>query len=226
MCFSATASFTAAIVIGSIGVATLKTCNTSNERYFGAIPLLFAFQQFIEGFVWLSLTRPEYSQLQGLASVSFLFFAWVVWPILIPLSVYKLENGGIKKSLNRWLFFLGLGSGLYALYTLAAGQVIPYVAELHIDYKFVFEHKNKQFLFIQQAVYLMVTILPLFLSTVKGTKILATANLISLMFAFLFFSQALPSVWCFFAAILSGIIYWILKTKNHPVPESMVYVQK
>jgi hypothetical protein len=51
MCFSATASFSASIVIGTLGVVTFKKSKNSNLKFLGAIPFLFAVQQFTEGFV-------------------------------------------------------------------------------------------------------------------------------------------------------------------------------
>jgi hypothetical protein len=38
MCFSATASFSASIVIGTIGVATYKKSKDSDLKFLGAIP--------------------------------------------------------------------------------------------------------------------------------------------------------------------------------------------
>ena len=54
MCFSATASFTAGIVLTVIGVATVKKTQRKTEIPFAMVPLLFGLQQFIEGLLWLS----------------------------------------------------------------------------------------------------------------------------------------------------------------------------
>ena len=61
MCFSATASFSAATVIGGIGAVTIwKTARPGYVRVlpFAAIPLLFAAQQVTEGFLWLEIVKP------------------------------------------------------------------------------------------------------------------------------------------------------------------------
>ena len=55
MCFSASASFGAGIVISTIGVVTLKKVSSPAHYYFALIPLFFAIQQFAEGFLWLAL---------------------------------------------------------------------------------------------------------------------------------------------------------------------------
>lgn len=210
MCFSATASFSASLVIGTIGVATFKKSKNSNLKFLGAIPFLFAVQQFTEGFVWLSFTNSHFQFIQSYATTAFLFFAWVLWPILMPYSIFKTENPGLKKKINFYLFLLGSASGLHSVYTLITGNPQPLVNDFHIDYTVsasAFENKIQM---IQQLTYVVVTVVPLFVSSLKGAKVLATANFIALVLAFVFFKHSLPSTWCFFAAILSGIIYWII----------------
>ncbi len=100
MCFSATASFSAAIVIGSIGVATFQKCKHREMKILASVPFLFAMQQVAEGFVWLSFTQSKFHGLQPAATIAFLFFAWVLWPILIPLSVYQSEAKGKKRPIK------------------------------------------------------------------------------------------------------------------------------
>ena len=61
MCFSATASFTAAAVAGSIGAVTLwKAAKLRDPALLpiAAFPALFALQQTVEGLLWLELARP------------------------------------------------------------------------------------------------------------------------------------------------------------------------
>jgi hypothetical protein len=210
MCFSATASFSASIVIGTLGVVTFKKSKDSNLKYLGAIPFLFAVQQFTEGFVWLSFNNSEFQFFQSNATKAFLFFAWVLWPVLMPFSIYHIEKPGTKKKINFYLFLLGCASGLHSTCMLFADHVQPFVNDFHIDYivsPFKFESKIQ---LIQQITYVVVTVVPLYVSSLKGAKVLATANLIALILAFIFFKHSLPSTWCFFAAILSGIFCWIV----------------
>ena len=55
MCVSATTSFVAAGGIAVVGLATLRHVDHPRLVLFAAMPLLFALQQFTEGFVWLGL---------------------------------------------------------------------------------------------------------------------------------------------------------------------------
>jgi hypothetical protein len=84
------------------------------------------------------------------------------------------------------------------------------VNDFHIDYLVSPSPFESKIQLAQQISYVVVTVVPLYVSSLKGAKVLATANFIALISAFIFFKHSLPSTWCFFAAILSGIIYWIV----------------
>jgi hypothetical protein len=58
MCFSATASFGAAVVLGTIGIVAMSKAGTKPQRLLAAIPLIFAVQQVTEGLIWLSVDHP------------------------------------------------------------------------------------------------------------------------------------------------------------------------
>lgn len=49
MCFSAISSFSASIIIGGIGVSTVKKTTAKKDTFFATIPIIFAIQQFCEG---------------------------------------------------------------------------------------------------------------------------------------------------------------------------------
>jgi hypothetical protein len=214
MCFSATASFSASLVIGTIGAVTYKKSKDSNLKFLGAIPFLFAVQQFTEGFVWLSFNNFNFQFIQETATKAFLFFAWVLWPILMPYSIFKTETPGLKKKINFYLFLLGCASGLHSVYMLIADNPRPLVNDFHIDYIVSLSAFDEKIQLAQQITYVVVTVVPLFVSSLKGAKVLAVANFIALVLAFIFFKHSLPSTWCFFAAILSGIIYWIVRMNS------------
>ena len=211
MCFSATASFSAAIVMAGVGVATLKICRSPQERFLGVVPFLFALQQLSEAFVWLSIRHSEWYPYQQLFTLSFLFFAWVVWPILIPLAFYRLEPLPQRHKSMRMLIGLGILSASYAFFNMLLKDPKPTVATFHIIYEVKPIYLHRVFFYPHQAFYTIATVLPMFLSSLKGVKLLALANFIALILCFMFFQYALPSTWCFFAAFISGLIYWIIR---------------
>jgi hypothetical protein len=62
--------------------------------------------------------------------------------------------------------------------------------------------------------YVIATIAPLFVSSVRRMWVFGFMIAVSYLVASIFFSQYLISVWCFFAAIMSGVIYWVLALAN------------
>lgn len=214
MCFSATASFTASAVITSIGVAGLRSAKSSEERPFAVIPVFFGIQQFCEGLIWLSFDHVEFAGIQNMATLSFLAFAWVVWPALVPYAAYKMETNENRKKWLHSIFYLGAISSLYSVYRMFIGEPIPYLSDFHIDYRFVRYNEGSLLDIPQQLSYLIATVVPFFISTRRGANLLAFCNFISLLIAYYFFRHALPSTWCFFAAIISGLIVWILNLKS------------
>ena len=94
MCFSATASFTAAAVVGSIGIATLWKAAARRDRAvlpIAAFPILFAAQQAVEGLLWLDLARPEPGACRPFLTHAFLGYAEVFWPVFAPLAAWSIE---------------------------------------------------------------------------------------------------------------------------------------
>jgi len=91
MCFSSAASFTAAVGLTSLGVLTLLETRNKKEIPFASIPLLFGIQQASEGLVWLSIQHGNL-YLNSVFSHVFTFFAYIFWPLFIPLSVLLLEK--------------------------------------------------------------------------------------------------------------------------------------
>jgi hypothetical protein len=55
MCFSPQADLVGGVVIGAIGVDTLRHCRRPREVALASLPLLLAAHQFVEAFVWWGL---------------------------------------------------------------------------------------------------------------------------------------------------------------------------
>ena len=103
MCFSAGASFAGGVIISAVGVATGRKVRKPTQRLFAGIPLLFGFQQFAEGVLWVTLRSGGHDWLQNAATYIFLITALVIWPVMIPSSMWFMEE--VKKGYS--LFGVG-----------------------------------------------------------------------------------------------------------------------
>ncbi|WP_136420411.1 DUF6629 family protein [Herbaspirillum sp. ST 5-3] len=200
MCFSATASFVAGVSLSAIGGATLKRARRRTEIPFALIPLLFGIQQIIEGLLWLSF-RYHAPVLNATTTYAFSVFSHTLWPIFVPFSVGLLEPVTWRKNIISAFQILGLGIGLYLLYFIVKYPVTA-VAEEHIVYVSPHFYQIPAML-----LYLAATCVVSFFSSHRLVKVFGALALVLFFVAYWFYTAALFSVWCFFSAVLSAIIY-------------------
>jgi hypothetical protein len=200
MCFSATASFVAGTMLSSIGMVTLIQTKGSRLLPLALIPLLFGIQQFIEGFLWLSFQH-ESPLLTWSTTYAFTMFSHVLWPIFVPFAVGLIEPVPWRRKTIALFQYIGWGVGLFLLY-LVVRYPVTAIAEEHIVY--VSQHFYKVPVMI---LYVAATCVSSFFSSYRLIKIFGVLALILFFVAYGFYTVALLSVWCFFAAVLSAILY-------------------
>ncbi|HNW57643.1 MAG TPA: hypothetical protein PLR88_01890 [Bacteroidales bacterium] len=212
MCFSAGASFAAGGVLSAIGIATVKEVQKPSQRLFAIIPIFFGIQQLTEGCLWLALQSADHLVVEKISTYIFLITAQIFWPVIIPLSVFLMEDNREKKKILKVFFVSGILLSLYYAFYLFFHDVTSQSVDCHILY--VTESPESLALptFI---IYLILTIVPLFISGNKRMSVMGILMALSCLATAVFYKLYLTSVWCFFAAIISATIYWILrKSKN------------
>lgn len=207
MCFSPEASFAGGVIISTIGAVTITKVHKSSQLVFASIPLFFGIQQIAEGFVWLALQNQDLIIMQKISTYMFLIMALVIWPAMIPLSILQMEEKKGKRKILTFLVVPGIVLSFYYSFCLLSFSVYPQIDGYHILYKNGFPRALSNPAFI---VYLIVTITPLFISSIKKTWLMGILMTLSCLVTAIFFRQFMTSVWCFFAALISGVIFWIL----------------
>jgi hypothetical protein len=207
MCFSATASFTAGVILTGIGVATIRKTHHRSQFLFASIPLIFGIQQLSEGILWLTLPNPEYANIQKIVTYIYVLFAQTVWPIWVPIAILLLEKEATRKNIQRFFVLSGLISGLYLAYCLFTFNVEAKIIGKHIDYIQDYPENTQIFSIV---LYGLATIVPSFFSHIKRMWMLGVTILISYIITYIFFNQYVLSVWCFFSSIISLSIYAIM----------------
>jgi len=207
MCFSATASFGAGIVLTVLGAITIKKVQHPSQIMFASIPLIFAVQQIAEGVLWLTLPDPRYAKTQISFTYMFLIFAQVVWPIWIPVSILLLEKLTFRKKIQSILVAVGLLVGIYLICCLLMFTVRANIVGYHIRYKVDFPPALRMYGIV---LYALASILPSFFSTVKRMWMLGVTILVSYIISAIFYEHYVLSVWCFFASVISISVYVIM----------------
>jgi hypothetical protein len=208
MCFSATASFGAAAILGSIGIISLVKAKEPCQKMFAAIPLIFAIQQACEGLLWLTLTKDSFEMWQITATYGFLFFAQILWPTWVPLSVLLLEKDEKRKPWLQLASFGGFICSLIMLYRVLTFDVYAEIQNHHIVYNV---NDSIMLIVISSVLYFVSTVAALFLSSVRYMKLLGLLLFASLIISKLFYKIYFISVWCFFAAVVSVVVIYIVK---------------
>jgi hypothetical protein len=203
MCFSPTASFTAAGVIATIGVATLRHVREPRTLLFAAVPLLFAFHQFTEGMVWLGLDGTIGQAGLHRAAFLFTFYAQGLLPTLMPAAVALMEPPGRRRTAIVGLTLIGAVVSVWDLWGL-----LFYPSRVFIDHAAIAYRNPLTGNLGISLLYIFATCGSLLLSSHRVVRWYGVLNVVGLTIVQLVREYAFASVWCFYAASLSVMIYW------------------
>lgn len=202
MCFSAQTSLITAGYLLLIGIWNLKKNKLESLRLFASMPLVFAVQQLAEGLLWLSATHAM-PRVSMYTPYVYLFFAFFVWPIFIPASIFLIEpNPHIKPHLKRLAALGSVVACILYAYALRFGASAQPLA-CHIYYNLSIPDAVR---IILTLLYLCVTVIPFVISSVPFMPLFGLLLLSSYFIAYYFYYTHILSVWCFFAALLSAFV--------------------
>lgn len=209
MCFSATASFAAGAVLIPMGAVAMARARRSNPAYLSlaSFPLLFGLQQMLEGWLWLSLGTAGGAS--RLAALGFLVFAYLLWLVLTPLAVWRVEPHPGRRRLFLVLAGIGAAYGLSLFLPLLLApdwlRVALVRGSILYDTRTIYDGVlSRTFL---RAVYVGVICGPLLACTAPGVRGFGILVTLSVAVAFLFATHAFTSIWCYLAA---GVSAWLL----------------
>ncbi|MBI2775568.1 hypothetical protein HYX58_06165 [Candidatus Dependentiae bacterium] len=210
MCFSATASFAMSGVLAIIGIAAYRLVHHKSQRMLSLIPIFFALQQAAEGIVWLTIGRPSLQVLQYPAAYVFLFFAFITWPLWIPLSLHVFYHR-IKNIRSSLLVIWGCMVSTFFGYYLFTTPFALLIEHRHIVYNFDY---TQHYGVLSSIAYLMATFLPFLIAPRRVAQFFGILVILSYAIAYLLYHYAVVSVWCFFAAGLSVLLCLMIWQDN------------
>ncbi|MDR3422777.1 MAG: hypothetical protein P4L80_16290 [Xanthobacteraceae bacterium] len=174
------------------------------DRMLAFIPLIFSLQQALEGFVWLT-------QAAGCgrdAGYGFAIIAFCLWPLYVPVASWRSETdrrlrafmlsfalpGGVVAAAAAWALFVGLKIDF-------ATNKIQYLPTTR--YPLIFDY-----------IYAACVIGPFLLHRNIYLRLFGCLILVFFGLSILLFNPARYSVWCFFAAISSIVLYFFVTSRN------------
>jgi len=205
MCFSAAASFTVGGVLAAIGAASVAAAANKRATLFAAVPLGFAAQQVSEGVVWLTIDAPAHHAAHRAAVFTFLIFALAVWPTWIPLALRQAERDDARRQWLDRLTWMGVAVSAVALVLIIGWEPHARVDGYSVRYSFGVDSGELVHILLVAA-YVVPTLGPFFISTINLSDVFGGALIVSMIVTLVIRHDALTSVWCFFAAVLSAIV--------------------
>jgi hypothetical protein len=209
MCFSATANFAGSAALGVIGAATLLEAKQRRELLLAGVPSLFALHQFIEGFVWLGLQHQLSDVVAHDAAAAYVLNAQGLLPFLLPLSIFMIEP--TVRQRRRMLGFVIMGAllGVYILWGLIAYPLETSMGENGIVHLNAISTTT-----LVAVLYVIATCGALFFSGFRTLVIFGWLNVIGLLAVMLIRRYEFTSIWCFYAAVVSVILYFFFRKQR------------
>jgi uncharacterized protein DUF6629 len=182
-------------------VTTLRSARHRGEILLASLPVLFALHQLVEGFVWLGLQGDVSAAIEEAAIRAYLAFAQIALPVLVPLAFLLAEP---ERARRRWLVpFLALG----AVVAVRLGSVIAaHPAGARAQDHLITYSTDVHFGYVTATAYVVAACGPPLLSSRPGLRLFGAANLAGLAVATVVRYGAVTSVWCLYAAFVSGLI--------------------
>jgi hypothetical protein len=206
MCFSPLASFSASAVLAAGGAATYRRALKPAEKPFAGIPLVFALHQAIEGFVWITFGVPR---VQTLFVQAYVLVSHVLWPTYVPFAVWRLETVAWRRRALGAFALFGASVSLYLLYRLTIGPISVELSGHGLAYRVPLPDVPGGI-----GAYVIATCGSCLFSSHRYVRIFGLALFGSFVISYWSYRQAFYSVWCFFAAVLSFIVYVHFRQKR------------
>jgi hypothetical protein len=225
MCFSATASFSAAALLIPAGIYCAKKAAGLIRPYWaiGLLPLVFGVQQALEGMVWLALESQD-PQSVRVSALGFMVFSHLFWLFWIPVASAALEPRGPRKSIFLALAVFGAlyGASMYLPLLVQANWLTVELIQQSISYEARLVYDGYLPRIVVRALYAVIVLGALLFSSDRHLRTFGILIAISVAVATVFFGYAFISVWCYFAAALSlYIVYMIMRIEREQKPRDV-----
>jgi hypothetical protein len=168
---------------------------------FALLPALFAAHQFLEVAVWAGLDGDVPAGLAHFAMRAYLFIAWPLLPIYVPLAVLLVNPNRAARLRAAPFVVLGAIVSVYLAYVVLANPVEVIRHEHGLEYDTTVQHP-----LLWAVLYIIAVIAPELLSGQLSIIAFGVLNLVGLSLVAVFYSQEFASLWCFFAAGASVLI--------------------
>ncbi len=213
MCFSPEGDLVGGTTVLLIGIDACRHLRGRREYLAMAVlPIVFGLHQIDETFVWWWLQGHVPRSVGTVAMWIYLLFAMVALPTLVPLLVSLFEPNRLRRVIILPFLLLGLFTSGVMFEAMLADRVTAHLRPFHIGYSIGLKNG---ILFV--GLYIIATCGSLIASGFRPVIIFGFANLIAVIGLAKLNADGFASLWCFYAAIVSGAIALHLRGgRPHP----------
>ena len=206
--------------LGLYSTHLARTNHQPNYVPLALVPFFFGVQQLVEGLEWTAIDQGRIEPLTTMGALGFLFFAYCFWMIWIPWSAWSISRSTDSRGLQnrlRWVAIvatvLGIAFYLPVVFNPPAvqpavhstGRLLYDVSNLHsVIHNFVNTEP------VGELVYWGFIVLPLIAVADKAVKLFGVLIFVSIFLTWITYSATFNSVWCFYCAVLSIVVIWIV----------------
>ncbi|EAR22979.1 hypothetical protein NB231_14203 [Nitrococcus mobilis Nb-231] len=157
-----------------------------------------------------------------MAAMGFLFFAYFLWPFFVPLAALLVETKTSRRTLFKGFTIIGFlfGASLYIPLLINQDWLSVTTVKGSILYESTLIYDGIIPRTTLRIVYAVIVAVPLLFSTVNSLRIFGALIFISVTISAALFAYAFVSIWCFFAAILSAFVVYIIHHEAKHPPKS------
>ncbi|MFM1819382.1 MAG: hypothetical protein RIS61_980 [Actinomycetota bacterium] len=205
MCLSPEVDVIAASAITIVAVDALRHNQNLRSLPIALLPAVFAIHTFSDAFVWWGAQGKVSNGVADISAWIYLFIAFTLLPIFVPIATYLLEPKGWRRNLLAIIIFGGVLTGVDSLISINDRISTVEACNLYVDY-----HVGGTSA-LAGTFYMIATIGAMLISGQKYLFKWGVVNLVVVIALGIWASQKLPSLWCFWAAITSIFVAWFIR---------------
>jgi hypothetical protein len=200
MCLSAQADLVGGLLIGAIGVDAVRHVGRRHDHLpLAALPLILAFHQLDEAFVWWGLQGHVAESVGRVATWIYLLIAFVLLPVYVPVAVACMEPAGRRRRAIVPLVALGVVVSIVLFAAMVAGPVTAELGDYHVNYDTGL--RSGGFIVL---LYVVATCGSLLFSGFRDVALFGIVNLVAVVVLARLTIDGFASLWCAWAAVASA----------------------
>jgi len=202
VCFSPVGDLVGGALVVAIGLDACRHVKGRSENLaIATLPLVLGLHQIDEAFVWWGLQGHVSPGVGNIAMWIYLAFALVALPVLVPLLLTIFEPSRVHRVRYVPFTLLGIVVSAVTLNAMLTQNPTVRLGTYHLAYSVGLTHGV-----LIIGLYIVATCGSLLVSGNRTLQYFGIANLVAVIVLALLCADGFTSLWCFYAALLSGAI--------------------